>query len=220
MISIHPVRITIVLLVSLLLSRASGEVIELSNDTFEHLTQASTGQTTGKWMVKFYATWCGHCKKLEPVWVALDTELKENHSEFGINVANVDAIKNYDLAKRFHVQGYPLLLYFAQGRMYRYQGSRDLESLVEFVTEGYKKDNGDAVPPPPGWVEVYRKKLIKFIHSKPHLSMLSDDFEHIIALRKNAALLLLFIGVFFGTMIGYILGTLGGGTTKVKAKKD
>jgi len=50
--------------------------------------------------------------------------------------------------------------------------------------------------------------------------MLSDDFEHIIALRKNAALLLLFIGVFFGTMIGYILGTLGGGTTKVKAKKD
>jgi len=35
----------------------NGEVVELTDDNFEHQTQASTGQTTGKWFVKFYAPW-------------------------------------------------------------------------------------------------------------------------------------------------------------------
>ena len=37
------------------LAPASAAVIDLTDSTFEHQTQASTGQTTGKWFVKFYA---------------------------------------------------------------------------------------------------------------------------------------------------------------------
>ena len=32
-------------------------VVELTSSTFEHLTQATTGHTTGDWLVKFYAPW-------------------------------------------------------------------------------------------------------------------------------------------------------------------
>lgn len=32
-------------------------VVVLDDSNFEHLTQASTGQTTGVWFVKFYAPW-------------------------------------------------------------------------------------------------------------------------------------------------------------------
>ena len=36
---------------------ASSEVVDLTSKTFEHLTQAATGHTTGDWLVKFYAPW-------------------------------------------------------------------------------------------------------------------------------------------------------------------
>jgi len=54
---LHRLSLLTLSTVALLSSVALGEVVELTTANFEHLTQASTGQTTGKWFVKFYAPW-------------------------------------------------------------------------------------------------------------------------------------------------------------------
>ena len=43
-------------------------------------------------------------------------------------------------------------------------------------------------PPPPSFVELQRHKLAAFVRDNDQLSMLVEDFEHILDVRKNAAL--------------------------------
>jgi protein disulfide-isomerase-like protein len=183
-----------------------AEVVVLNDSNFEHLTQASTGQTTGKWFIKFYASWCGHCKKLAPTWEELSNSFEEDQ---GIVMAKVDAVANRDTAKRFNVKSYPTLLYIADGKLYTYKGARTVEDIKPFLISGYKQEEGLPVPPPPSFVEIQRKKVKQAVESNKHLSMLLEDFEHIVNIRKNAAVVLLLLGAFVGFLVGYFVASAG-----------
>lgn len=121
------------------LSATADEVVpkELTSASFEHDTQAATGSTTGDWFVMFFAPWCGFCKQLHPVWNELAAEVNKQ-----VNVATVDATIHNDLSKRFEIRGYPTLILFSGGKMYKYDGARDLEALKTFALEGYKSQEG------------------------------------------------------------------------------
>eukprot|EP01041_Mallomonas_annulata_P001948 gene1948-3775_t len=126
----------------------SSDVVVLTADNFEHETQVSTGATTGDWMVEFYAPWCGHCRKLEPIWEEIATKLKGD-----VNVAKVDVTMNGKLGKRFGIQGFPTILLFHKGKSYKYSGKRTAEQLTEFAKGGFKESDGEEVPALPGLVE-------------------------------------------------------------------
>lgn len=202
-------------------SELPDAVIVLTNENFEHQTQASTGQTTGKWFVEFYAPWCGHCVKLEPIWKDLAADLAQNHAEQGILLAKVDATVNREIAKRFQIRSYPTLKYFANHKMYPYNGERTLEALKEFALNGYKSATGEKVPAPPSFWEITSKKLkenyAKTMESNPHLRMLAEDFDHILAIRKNAAAALFVLGVLTGLVMGLLLGK---SSQKSKSKQE
>eukprot|EP01147_Barroeca_monosierra_P009302 gene9302-1570_t len=117
-------------------------VAELTDETFEHLTQISTGSTTGNWFVKFFAPWCGFCKSLAPVW----DELAENLKESSVNVAKVDCTQNRQTCERFGVRGYPTLLFFHEGKVYKYKGNRDVTSLSAFALGGWEEETGETAP--------------------------------------------------------------------------
>jgi len=84
--------------------------------------------------VEFYAPWCGHCKKLTPVWEELaETLAGVDH----VKIAKIDATAN-NLPKNINVRGYPTLIFYPANNKVDgvpYNGERDLESLTKFVVE-------------------------------------------------------------------------------------
>jgi len=205
------------------LGKAEAEpVTVLTSANFEHLTQASTGQTTGKWFVKFYAPWCGHCKRLTPVWDELSTKTSTEYADDGIIIAKVDVTSNQELGSRFDIKGFPTLLFFANRKMYEYRGARDVDSLLAFVRGGYLNDsktvNVKSVPGPPGWVEEQLAALMSLLESQPGLVNFISDIDEILSRRKVAAVFIFFAGLGFGTLVGMIIAFAS--KTKGKKKND
>jgi len=200
---------------------ANGEVVELTDDNFEHQTQASTGQTTGKWFVKFYAPWCGHCVSLAPTWEDLAAKVAEENPADGIVIAKVDVTQNSDIAKRFQIQGFPTLKYLADRKMYKYSGGRNLDELHAFVTDGYKETGVlEDIPAPPSWLQM----KLKALDDNSWIKTTMADFDDILNFRKNAAAVMLGMGFVFGVLIGLILGmsmaSSSSGGSAAKSKKE
>ncbi len=110
---------------------AKSRVINLTEANFEE------SMKSGKpWLIKIYAPWCGHCKRLAPVWSELADDLKGE-----VNVAAIDATVETTLARRFRISGYPSLFFTNDGgaMFARFQGRRDLETLKDFAMGGHEQ---------------------------------------------------------------------------------
>ena len=80
------------------------------------------------WLLKFYAPWCGHCKRMAPVLdqVALQQKGK-------IAIGKVDCTQHKPLCNDFKVRGFPTLKYSLDGEIYDYTGGRDASSITTFA---------------------------------------------------------------------------------------
>ncbi|KAJ7210203.1 thioredoxin-like protein [Mycena haematopus] len=100
-----------------------GEVTVLTPDNFQsHVDQGAA-------FIKFYAPWCGHCKKLAPIWKQL---AKIMQSKITIAEMNCDAHEKF--CKSQGVTGYPTLMYYPPGgEKSEYNSGRKLEQLKSFA---------------------------------------------------------------------------------------
>lgn len=78
-------------------------VKELTDATFEHLTQAATGATTGDWLVFFYSQKCVECQRLNALWEGVGASLKLRMNTARVNVEQ----GGVDTGKRFGVEKAP-----------------------------------------------------------------------------------------------------------------
>nr|DAC80631.1 TPA_inf: thioredoxin domain-containing protein 5 [Conus magus] len=120
----------------------AGALVELTDDTFDAFIQK------GFHFVKFYAPWCGHCKRLAPTWEELAKSFAGNQQ---VSVSKVDCTVSTKLCTSQGVRGYPTLVLFNDGdKLEQYQGSRSLEDLKGFVTNKMEEVLGfqqqEAVP--------------------------------------------------------------------------
>ncbi|ELR13438.1 thioredoxin domain containing protein [Acanthamoeba castellanii str. Neff] len=183
---------------------ASSDVIELNDDNFEHLTQATSGSTTGNWLVEFYAPWCGHCKSLAPTWEALATELKGT-----VPVAKVDATLNPLVKKRFGIKGFPTIIFFKQGKQYVYTGGRSLEQLKAFALSGHESVASAPIPAPVSAMDQI-------------IEMLNEDVQHLANTKKLAVGAIFVVGGVVGLFVGFVLGRLtsSSSASKTSTKRE
>lgn len=102
-------------------------VVELTQDNFDNAI------AKGFTFVKFFVPWCGHSKRLAPVWNELAVKFVSNTE---VKVAKVECIKNEKLCEHYKIVGYPSLLLFRNGKLVKeYSGPRKLEKLYDFLQD-------------------------------------------------------------------------------------
>jgi len=200
----------------------SAEVVKLTDDTFEHRTQASTGGTTGSWLILFHLPNCNSCNKLKLVLDELgnDEELYEN----GIVLGSVDCSKNPNVCHRFSTTKLPVLIYLRKKRLYRYPLKRehnefnnllvlpDMEKLKKFLLEDFSQlvgGEGEIIPDPPSALDVLIKKMTEAYEKSPLVS---------IAIFGVFGIMILTISILVVTLIRSNGGTENNRTKTKKSK--
>uniref|UniRef100_A0A7S2KMZ5 Thioredoxin domain-containing protein n=1 Tax=Leptocylindrus danicus TaxID=163516 RepID=A0A7S2KMZ5_9STRA len=108
------------------LAAVDAKVVSLTSDNVAELT---AGKTV---FIKFFAPWCGHCKKLAPDWETLAAEWEGD--KVGL-VAEVDCTDEAakPLCDANGVRGYPTLKYGDFSNLEDYSGGRSLSDLTSFA---------------------------------------------------------------------------------------
>ena len=81
------------------------EILHATNDNFHDLTKE------GYVLVDFFATWCGPCKMLAPVFEQAGEEMK-NDATF----LKVDIDEAMDIARSFGIMSVPTMILFKDGK--------------------------------------------------------------------------------------------------------
>ena len=82
-------------------------------------------------LVEFYAPWCGHCKKLAPIYEELATKLAHNKN---LIIAKMDSTANE--TDKVSIQGFPTIKFWPAGDKtapLEFEGERTVEGFVEYL---------------------------------------------------------------------------------------
>merc|ERR1712137_113940 len=105
-----------------------GKVVPIT--TLEETEQLQEGS----WIVKFYAPWCGHCKKLAPVWTAASNVAVDEMKFAKIDCTNEELS---DFCQTHEVAGYPTIIGFKDGETFKYEGDRQLAAILKWGHETF-----------------------------------------------------------------------------------
>ncbi|CAH0546273.1 unnamed protein product [Brassicogethes aeneus] len=101
----------------------ASRVLDLS-DRFSEIRKDG-----GYWLVTFYAPWCGHCKRLEPIWLNVAQTL----SKTNIRVGKIDCTRFPSMATEFNIAGYPTIKFIKPDDEVSYHGDKTKDDIINFA---------------------------------------------------------------------------------------
>lgn len=106
-----------------------GPVYVVVGNTFEEMVLQKDKDV----FLEVYAAWCGHCKKLEPVFDELGEKLRPLRDQ--ILIAKIDGSENDSPHDSFSWKGFPTLFFVKAGTNVpiKYEGERTLKEMLEFI---------------------------------------------------------------------------------------
>eukprot|EP00823_Brevimastigomonas_motovehiculus_P002995 TRINITY_DN17_c0_g1_i1.p1 TRINITY_DN17_c0_g1~~TRINITY_DN17_c0_g1_i1.p1 ORF type:complete len:505 (+),score=138.93 TRINITY_DN17_c0_g1_i1:45-1559(+) len=118
-------------------------------------------------MVKFFAPWCGHCKRLAPFYAEAATTLLGKAV-----LAEVDCTTDQELCSKYGVQGFPTVKLFRSNSQEpaEYEGERKTDAIVSFILKQKQ----------PAYVEASTKAMVdEFVtaHEMPIVGLVGGNKE-------------------------------------------
>tara|TARA_Y100000389_G_C17454236_1_gene516946 strand:+ start:564 stop:1007 length:444 start_codon:yes stop_codon:yes gene_type:complete len=94
------------------------------------------------YLIKFYASWCGHCKNMKDEWEQLyhkyePGKLQVNGNTVKIIQINADSphMKSFVENYQHDITGFPTIIKLKNGVITEYNGERTFDSMDKFLTD-------------------------------------------------------------------------------------
>ncbi|XP_061882586.1 protein disulfide-isomerase A2 [Entelurus aequoreus] len=119
-------------------------------------------------LVEFYAPWCGHCRKLAPIYATAAKLLKVDEAD--IRLAKVDVTEETELGEEFGIASFPVLRLFLNGDRQQpvdYTGKRTVLGIVQWL----KRRTGpgaavlDSAKSAAHFIDAHNVSVVGFFHS-------------------------------------------------------
>ena len=189
-------------------------IAQIESGTFDDIVGDGS-----KWLIEFYAPWCGHCTRFAPTYQQVAEKLhaqnaKAKRQSDMVMVGKVDGAAERALSSRFNIQGFPSFYLTSGWSVYKYDGDRTVEGLVAFATEGHvDKEPVPFMRSPFGPIGQMKGGMVKVgVWSVNSFDYLVNDRGYS---QIAAAIVLGSAGMLLGTFLIIVIGL-----TMVKPKAD
>ncbi|KAK2959102.1 putative Protein disulfide-isomerase [Blattamonas nauphoetae] len=106
----------------------SSDITQLTSENFE---EAVNRQPT---LIKYFSQNCFHCIQFAPTYEDLASHFSSHNDT--VTLAEVDCDVNVALCDKESIEGYPSLIFYSSiNNPEKFEGERDYETLVKFVSE-------------------------------------------------------------------------------------
>jgi len=124
---------------------SDGSVVELTDETFEDFVK-----TNDVVLMEFYAPWCGHCKRLTPVYEDAARQLAGELPMVKFAKIDVSGETNVKTKDKYEIAGFPIINVFRGGDKQYKVLEEPHERNVPNIMQILRKEAASPPPPAPG----------------------------------------------------------------------